>query len=352
MRPVAKSVPLLPRDVPVSLDEKICFLSAPENFGTRTKSIEVMQTHHAWLFFTDRLVFKMKKPFKQGRIDYSTLEARRHMCNEEYQLNRRLAKHTYLGVVPLVVNRLGHLEIDGEGRAVEWLVKMRRLPQMQMLHIAAARGMVCEHDIHTLMQKLLRFYRQAPVIRFAKSAYTAMLRERLDELRRELLRPRFGLAPKLVHDVTERQFAYIDDRAQLLEQRQRDGHVREIHGDLRPEHVCFLAGKEPEIIDCLEFDPELRRLDCVEELAFFGMECRHMDLPWIEQQCIDYYRTGSGDRDFHLHLWHFYAALRATTRAVLSVWHLLDSKAVSIWTSMATDYLRDTRHYIGLAGIK
>jgi len=349
MRPSAISTPPLSGDAPHSLDDKLGFLSAPESFGKRTKSLEIMQTHHAWLFFTDRYVFKMKKPFQYGRINYSTLEARRHMCNEEYRLNRRLAKHTYLGIVPLVINRHGRLELDAEGRAVEWLVKMRRLPQIQMLHIAAPRGLVCERDIHSLMQKLLRFYRQAPVIHFDRRAYTASLRERLAESRRELLRPRFALAPKLIHDVMERQVAYIDDHAHILEERQRDGNVREIHGDLRPEHVCFLAGADPEIIDCLEFDPELRRLDCVEELAFFGMECRHMGLSWIERQCIDYYRSRSDDADFHMHLWNFYAALRAIMRSVLSAWHSLDSQVAHTWTSKATDYLRDAQHYIGLA---
>jgi aminoglycoside phosphotransferase family enzyme len=349
MRSAAISTPPLSSDVPVSLDEKLCFLSAPENFGRRTKTLEVMQTHHAWLFFTDRLVFKMKKPFRFGRIDYSTLEARRHICNEEFRLNRRLARHTYLGVVPLVINRQGQLEIDGKGRAVEWLVKMRRLPETQMLHIAAPLGLVCEHDIDAMMRKLLRFYRQAPVIHFADGAYTASLQEGLRELRRELLRPRFGLAPKLVEDVTQQQAAYMDQCAQLLERRQKDGHIREIHGDLRPEHVCFFAGEEPEIIDCLDFDPELRRLDCIEELAFFGMECRRMGLAWIERQCIEHYGMHSGDADFQLHLWHFYASLRATTRAVLSVWHLLDSRAVAVWTGNATDYLNDARHYLELA---
>ena len=349
MRSAAISTPTPSGDTPVSLDEKLGFLSTPESFGKRTKLIEVMQTHHSWLFFTDLHVFKMKKPFKYGRIDYSSLEARRHMCNEEYRLNRRLAKETYLGVVPLTVNRDGQLKINGEGRAVEWLVKMRRLPQLQMLHIAAPRGLVCEHDIRALMQKLLRFYRQATVIHFAELAYTALLRERLDELRRELLRPRFALAPKLVLDVTGNLAAYIDDCTQILERRQQDGNVREIHGDLRPEHVCFVAGDEPEIIDALDFDPELRRLDCIEELAFFGMECRQLDLSWIERQCIDYYRTESGDAGFRLHLWHFYAALRATTRAVLSVWHQLESEAVGIWTVIATDYLKHARHYMELA---
>ncbi len=332
---------------PLSLDDKLRFLCAPASYAEHTKTLSIMETHHAWLFFTQRHVFKMKKPIKYGRIDYSTLEARRHVCNEEYRLNLRLAKHTYLGVVPLVVNRHGRLELDATGRAVEWLVKMRRLPRLQLLDIAAPKGLVSKQDIGRMMQKLLRFYRNTPVFHFAEGDYAAQLRKRLAEIREELVRPRFTLPLNLVQQVTEQLSTYIDDHAQILEQRQMDSHIREVHGDFRPEHVCFFPQQEPEIIDCLEFDPELRRLDCIEELASFGMECRHMDIGWVEQQCIDFYRSNSGDSDFCMHLWNFYAALRATTRAMLSAAHLLDSIAVKTWTNRARIYLIDAQYYIG-----
>lgn len=338
-------------EVSVTLSDKLRFLGAPENYDGNTGALSILQTHHAWLFMTPRHVFKMKKPVKLGKVDYSTLAARHHVCNEEYRLNRRLAEKTYLGVVPLVINRRGSLELDAEGPPVEWLVKMRRLPRLQMLNNAAPRGLVHEQDVRRMMQKLLRFYQAAEVFHF-DGGYSEHLRKRLFEIRQELNRPRFALPPTLVDEITGRLDAYIDDNTQILEQRQESNHIREVHGDLRPEHVCFLPQQEPEIIDCLEFDPELRRLDCLEELASFSMECRHLGLAGIERQCIDFYRFNSGDSGFCQPLWSFYAALRATTRAMLSAAHLLDSTAIEFWAARARRYLNDAGFYLQQASVR
>jgi aminoglycoside phosphotransferase family enzyme len=336
-------------DKSVGLAEKLRFLSAAENFPERTAAPEVMQTHHACLFFTDRHVYKMKKPIRYGRIDYSTLELRQHACEEECRLNRRLAGPTYLGVVALVINRHGQLRLDVEGRAIEWLIKMRRLPHKHMLDVAASRGLVSMEDIEYIMRKLLLFYRQAPVFHFREGAYTEHLRERLAETHQELLRPGFSLSPELVDAVAGRLAAYIDGHLPDLEQRQKNDHIRDVHGDLRPEHICLRPREDPQIIDCIEFDPELRRLDCMEELAFFGMECRHMGEAWIEKQCTDYYRAKGRDDVVNMHLWNFYAALRAATRAMHCVWHLLDSRDVKLWTAQAQSYLEQAQTYVPLA---
>jgi aminoglycoside phosphotransferase family enzyme len=339
-------------DAFVGLAEKLQFLSAAENFPERTAVLEVMQTHHACLFFTDRHVYKMKKPIRYGRIDYSSLESRQHACEEECRLNRRLARQTYLGVVPLVIDQHGQLELDAEGCVVEWVIKMRRLPRTHMLDVATLKGLVSEDDIAYVMRKLFRFYRQAPVFHFAGGDYAEHLRERVAELRGELLRPRFSLSPDHVDDVASRLSTYIDSHVPVIEQRQEDGYIRDVHGDLRPEHICLQPQKDPQIIDCLEFDPELRRMDYMEELAFFGMECRHMGEAWIEDRCKDYYRAESRDTVVNTHLWNLYAALRAATRAMHCVWHLLDSKAVTVWTGKATRYLEDAKFYLPLASTR
>jgi aminoglycoside phosphotransferase family enzyme len=57
------------------------------------------QTHISWLFFTERFVYKGKKPVDFGFLDLTSLEARRFFCGEEVRLNRRLAPEVYLGVV-------------------------------------------------------------------------------------------------------------------------------------------------------------------------------------------------------------------------------------------------------------
>jgi len=251
----------------VSFEDKVSFLCAPESYRERTQVVSLLQTHHAWLFMTERHVYKMKKPFRQGGLDYSSLESRRWLCTEEYRLNRRLAKNTYLGVVPLKVDDNGRLNFDAEGCIVEWLVKIVRLPESQMLLVAASEGRVEPADIQKLMHKLLRFYKNASICHFGSGGYVARLRQKQAKWTQELLRPEFGLPKALANETSELLRSYVDEHARLFEQRERDGHIREGHGDLRPEHVFLIENAEPEIIDCLEFDADLRRLDSAEELA-------------------------------------------------------------------------------------
>ncbi len=51
-----------------------------------------MQTHISTVFLTERYVFKFKRPVDVGFADFRTLRRRRHFCNEEVRLNRRLRR--------------------------------------------------------------------------------------------------------------------------------------------------------------------------------------------------------------------------------------------------------------------
>ncbi len=286
----------------ISFDDKISFLCAPEHYREHTHHVILLQTHHAWLFMTERHVFKMKKPSRQGGYDFSSLESRHWLCQEELRLNRRLARNTYLGVVPLVVDTDGRLKLDADGCSVEWLVKMVRLPGSQMLLTAASQGRVAPADIYSLMRKLCRFYEHASIIHFCAGGNVARLRQKIEMWTGELLCPQYALPDVRVSELAEMQYAYVETFAGLLEQRARDGHIREGHGDLRPEHVFLIENADPEIIDCLEFDAGLRCLDNAEELAFLAMECRHARQSWLAQACYDCYRSECGGTDLPAHL--------------------------------------------------
>jgi uncharacterized protein len=333
---------------PVTTGDKIGFLSIAENYRERTRHVSLLQTHHAWLFMTDRHVYKMKKKTRFAGRDYSSLEARRRLCHDEYRLNRRLAANTYLGVVPLVLNRENELELGGSGRAVEWLVKMVRLPDSCALPIAAANDRVRRSDIDRLARKLLRFWRAAEVCRFDPGAYTDRLRRWSAYWGGELRRQGCGMPAGRVCALLERHREYLDTRERLVEGRAAEGRVREGHGDLRPEHVFLRDGADPEIIDCLEFDADLRRLDCAAEVANLVMELRHLKLSWLERACRESFREQDPDAAGPPHLACFYASLAATTRAGLSVWRAVDDGG-ECWSRRAGVYLDDAEHYIALA---
>ena len=247
--------------------------------------------------------------------------------------------------MPLVIGNDGQLRIDGSGHVVEWLVKMRRLPSEFMMDKAGPGGLVTVEDIDRLMRKLLRFYQSAPACHVGSDSYSSRLWQEVSTDREVLLDPGYAFPTALVNDVVDQLKAYIDTNASLLDLRQQQGFVREVHGDLRPEHISLVPDADPEIIDCLEFDPDLRCLDSVEELAYLGLECRVIDQRWIEDACIEWYQSHSGDTAPD-HLWRFYAARRATVRAKLAAWHTLESDTVERWLRRGRTYLHLAAEYM------
>ena len=71
--------------------------------------------------------------------------------------------------------------------------------------------------------------------------------------------------------------------APLMAARKRDGFIRECHGDL---HLGNLAWVDDQLLvfDCLEFNPELRWIDILSEIAFCTMDLMqrgHTDWAWL-----------------------------------------------------------------------
>src|SRR5690606_5142980 len=108
----------------VSLAEKVEFLRRPDTYPEAPASVQAIETHMAWVFLTDTLVYKMRKPVRLPFLDMSSLERRRRCTEDSLRLNRRLAPTVYLDVVPLVLADDGRLRLGGPGRVVEWLEKM------------------------------------------------------------------------------------------------------------------------------------------------------------------------------------------------------------------------------------
>src|SRR6516165_10716283 len=144
----------------IDLPTLIAALSRPEAFPQRTSAVEVRQTHISVVFLGDDIVYKIKKPVALGFLDFSTPERRRHFCEEEVRLNRRLAPHVYLGVVPVVRTAAG-LAFEGAGAAVDWAVKMERLPAEATLQRRLQRGEVSAAAVEELARRVAAFHAAA-----------------------------------------------------------------------------------------------------------------------------------------------------------------------------------------------
>lgn len=327
------------------IDEKISFLRQPAIYPDKPKRVEVIETHMSWVFLTDSFVYKLKKPVRYEFLDFSTLEDRQKDCEWEVSLNRRLADHIYLGIVPLIKQGNGELQLDGEGQLVDWLVQMRRLPADRMLDAAIRTGTVDAEEVRKVSQVLTDFYRHSLPLLISPVEYRRLFEQEIQGNLIELSDTRFALHKAQVERLTSAQRQFLAKQGHLLEQRARDGRIIDAHGDLRPQHICLID--PPVIIDCLEFNREFRILDPVDELAYLAMECERLGAPHIGARILNYYIEAVGDV-CPIELIAFYKAFRACLRAKIAVWHIADHQVQDHqhWLRLAQTYLDLAERYL------
>jgi len=324
------------------LRDKLFALQSPQAYPHACDNIRLIETHFAAIFLTGEFAYKLKKPVQIERMDLRELTGREHACREELRLNRRLAADVYLAVVPLTIEAGGTYRIEGRGEIVDWLVKMRVLPSERMLDCAIATNRVICADVRTVARLLAHFYREQPPQQFSGAEYLARLRQRVEEAWRELRAPDLALNTPPIESAIERQRTFLTGYSTEVEAR-ATLRIVEGHGDLRPEHV-FLGSPvlKPCIIDCLEFDRDLRIFDPLEELAFFALECSRLNATWIGEEFVAAYRDITQDY-WPTSLFAFYRRQRALTRAKIAAWHLRDPSVAEMadWRALAHSYVCD-----------
>lgn len=313
----------------------VAFLRRPASYPEKTDRVEVKETHMSWVFLTDRHAYKLKKPVRNDFLDFGTAALRRHFCEEELRLNRRLAPEVYLEVVPLTAAADGSLQLGGSGRPVDWLVKMRRLRSDRMLDNAIRAATLLPTEIDALAGCLTAFYRSAPRIGISDGEYRRRMHEGIEANRVELARCCPPSMAASIRSVTEAQEHYVAAHPETFDRRTEKGCIVEGHGDLRPEHVYL--GPPPQIIDCLEFNRGFRSLDIADDLALLAVECDQLGAPEVGTALFRIQEVNDAPPD----LIAFYKSYRATLRAKLAIWHLKDAHVADpgAWEDRAGRYL-------------
>jgi aminoglycoside phosphotransferase family enzyme len=323
------------------IEAKLHFLRTQQAYGESAAPPECIETHMSWVFLVGDQVYKLKKPVRFPFLDFSTLKARAFFCREEVRLNRRLAPGVYLGLMALqwsggVFALVPETQLPSAGETVDWLVWMRRLPADRMLKQLIAQGQVATGDIDALVQLLGAFYRAAPVVALSPNDYLARFQYEQAANREVLLRPQFQLPDAAL--AIDRLDLALAQGADLLRERASHQRVLDGHGDLRPEHVCLL--QPPVVIDCLEFNPQLRQVDPFDELAYLSLECNIAGAPWIGQRLTAGCAAVLDDHPGPA-LLQLYTAYRAMVRARLAMAHLLDPlpRTPDKWPPLAGRYI-------------
>src|SRR4026209_2453902 len=108
------------------------FMCRPEAYYPPPVTVERLDTHASIVFLAGPFAYKMKRAVKYPFLDFSTLEKRLEACLNELRVNARTAPQLYLEVIPVTGGKNGTFNIRGEGRAVEWVLLMRRFDQEKL----------------------------------------------------------------------------------------------------------------------------------------------------------------------------------------------------------------------------
>lgn len=300
------------------LPELLAALSDPAAYP-RPGPVEVRQTHMSVAFLVGDAVYKFRKPVNLGFVDFTTLDKRKHDCDEEVRLNRRLAPGVYGAVVP--VTRDGdRVRVGGSGDVVEWAVEMVRLPDDATLKARLAADKVTPAQIEALARRLAEFHRAADrgehISRFGRFDVVAgNARENFAQTAGHVGNTVRPAVYNRLFELTERALA---DLRELIEERAERGVPCDTHGDLHLSHVYLFPDRPPPddlvVIDCIEFAERFRFADPVADLAFLVMDLAYHARRDLARSCADAYFAASGDAEGR-RLLPFYVAYRAVVRA-------------------------------------
>ena len=289
-------------------------LREPQRYPHAVTDVTTVRTHISTLLLTDTRAYKLKQPLNLGFLDFTTLEQRRHACDEELRLNRRLAPEIYLQRIA-ITGTPDDPTVGGDGPLLDWAVQMRRFDDDRLYDRLLERGELTASELDAVAAQLAAFHDQAAVADAASPWGTpaAIAEPTMDNFAQ--LRELLGTDRRVEHlaDWTQGQ---LEALAPLMEERRALGRVRECHGDLHLGNIVDCNGR-PVIFDGIEFSPALRWIDVSSEVAFLDMDLRSRQRPDLAARFINSYFEHTGDYP-GARLLAFYRAYRALVRAKVS----------------------------------
>lgn len=309
-----------------------------------TPEITLVETHISWIFLTGDYAYKLKKPVNLGFLDFSTLERRRHFCHEELRLNRRLCPDLYLNVLP-VTREDGEILISGNGEPIDYVVKMVQFDRNLELDRLLRRGEVSTQQIDDAAEVIAAFHTSIP------QADPASPFGKPEEAIKPMI-ANFDLTEKVAPSENERRdierlcrwtLREHQRLTEVLRRRKANGMIRECHGDMHTGNMLVHNGRVM-IFDCIEFNPQLSKIDIINDLAFLFMDlqhARHAELAW---RLLNGWLSKTGDYK-GLQVLNFYCTYRAMVRAkVTSIRLAQETDKAEIITTLAKH-----RSYLHLA---
>ena len=299
-------------------DTLIAALMHREAYDHPVDTIRLCETHISWVFLTGDFTYKIKKPVNFGFLDFSTLKKRQYYCEQEVRLNARLAPHLYLDTVP-ICGEATSPHINGQGLAIEYAVKMRQFDTNQEFDKLLANNKLTRAHINETAEVIANFHSSIAIADDDSAFGTPQavqqpVLENFEQLHQSgddwLSEHQLDNPLAQIQDWSNTQYNQLET---TFRERKKNGFVRECHGDLHLRNIVIYERRITPF-DCIEFNPNLRWIDVMSELAFLLMDIDDHNRPDLSRQLLNRYLEITGDYA-GLSVLRFYLVYRAMVRA-------------------------------------
>lgn len=292
-------------------------LQNPACYNHAVTQLTMMETHISWVILTGEYAYKIKKGVDFGFLDYSSLEKRHSQCEAELRLNRRTSPQLYLDVVPIGGSASAPQLFQQP--AIEYAVKMRQFPQTALLSRLLSEGKLTEDNILGLADQIATFHSQVDVAADDSSYGTPdrvfyPVNENFEQIRALINDDHVQQRLDVLEQHNRR---FFEQHREHFKQRKQNGFIRDCHGDLHLNNILLLEG-EPMLFDCIEFNPNLRIIDVINEMAFLVMDLELNQRADLANLLLNRYLERNGDYE-GLRLMPFYLGYRAMVRAKVAL---------------------------------
>ena len=298
-----------------NLPAYIRFLMEGNAFPHPAADVKLVQTHISYVVLAGDFVYKFKKPVDFGFLNFTTLEKRKYYCEQELVLNRRLCPSIYEGLV--TINQDGDLlSLNGSGEAIEYGIKMVRMPEERMMANVIKAGGLTEKMLDDIVDILTPFYEKADkaAIEFGTPESVGVnVLENFDQTRD------FIGSGALSQEQFDAISSYSRDflaQSELFARRIEQGKIRDCHGDLYSANICL--ADQVYIYDCIEFNERFRYTDVAADVAFMAMDLDFWHLEELSRRFIDRFVEVSGDEGVR-NMLNFYKCYRAYVRGKIGL---------------------------------
>ena len=298
-----------PDDGAISQARVLAFLADPS--AHRGVTVRRIDTHASSIFLAGKRALKIKRAVRLPYLDYSTLALRRAACEAEFAINKPNAPEIYLGIVAIVQNDNGRLEIGGRGTPVEWALEMARFDETRTLDKIAREQGIASGLAVAIADAILRSHdiaerSQAP---WAQSIPTLIARNTNRFRSSQVL----GIAQ--VDQLDASSMAAFDRASDTLAKRAAGGFVRRCHGDLHLANIALIDDR-PMLFDAIEFDPAMATTDVLYDLAFPIMDLLYFKQAEAANIAFNRYLSESDDANLGgLNAMQLFLSIRAAIRA-------------------------------------